>query len=153
MQPLPHRYHALARGTSHGPVVVGTEDAGEIETQAPPEFGGLPGHWSPETLLAASIADCYLLTFRACARGSRLEWLSLVVDVEGELDRDALGTRFTRVRLAPRLALPPGTSETLARAVLLQAKAQCVITNSLNAACELEAHLHMVANDEEPATV
>jgi organic hydroperoxide reductase OsmC/OhrA len=35
--------------------------------------------------------------------------------------------------------LPPGTDESLARQVLERAESTCLITNSLNASCRLEA--------------
>jgi organic hydroperoxide reductase OsmC/OhrA len=150
MTPLPHRYRACAFGGNAGHVGVSTDGAPEIDTTAPPEFGGPPGHWSPETLLVAAIADCYLLSFRASARASRLDWLSVTVDVEGVLDKVDGVTRFTRCRLAPRLTIAPGASEVLARGVLVNAKRMCLITNSLQAECELVATVHAVANDESP---
>lgn len=150
MHPFPHRYRAEARGSSTGRVVVVGVGLPEIETAAPPEFGGPPGRWSPETLLVAAIADCYILTFRAVARASRLAWLSLAVEVEGVLDQVHGVTRFTRFKLTPRLTVAPATSETLARAVLHDAKRTCLITNSLGAECELATKVQSVANDEEP---
>ncbi|MEJ8836337.1 OsmC family protein [Ramlibacter sp. AN1133] len=151
MHPFPHRYHAQARAAGTGRVMVGAEGLPEIETDAPPEFGGPPGHWSPETLLVAAIADCFILSFRASARASRLAWLSLAVDVEGVLEKADGTTLFTRFTISPRLTVSPGTSETLAQSVLQHAKRLCLITNSLSGACELASTVHVVANDEAPA--
>jgi organic hydroperoxide reductase OsmC/OhrA len=150
MQPFPHHYGARARAAGSGStrVTIGAAGLPEIETDAPPEFGGPTGHWSPETLLVAAIADCYILSFRACARASRLAWLSITVDVEGVLEQSEGRTQFTRYRISPRLAIAPGTSETLARGVLHYAKRKCLITNSLHGDCELATTVHLVANDE-----
>jgi len=151
MHPFPHRYRAQARAASTGYVLVGAEDLPEIESTAPPEFGGPPGHWSPETLLVAAIADCFILSFRASARAARLAWLSLAVDVEGVLERSEGTTLFTRFTISPRLVVAPGTTETIAQGVLQQAKRSCLITNSLTGECELAATVHVVANDEAAA--
>ena len=42
------------------------------------------------TLLIAAVADCFILTFRAVARASRFEWISLGCTVDGVLDRAAV---------------------------------------------------------------
>ena len=70
MHPFPHHYAARARAAGSGStrVTIGAAGLPEIDTDAPPEFGGPTGHWSPETLLVAAIADCYILSFRAAAR-------------------------------------------------------------------------------------
>jgi organic hydroperoxide reductase OsmC/OhrA len=138
MQALPHRYHVRAQGGPAGTVQVSASGLAALATQPPPEFGGPEGFWSPETLLAGAIVDCYVLSFRAIARASKLEWQDLRVDVEAVLDRVDGVTRFTEVRLQPRLRLAAGASETLARTVLQKAKASCLITNSLTATCTLE---------------
>lgn len=151
MHPFPHRYRAQARAASTGRVMVDADGLPEIETNAPPEFGGPPGHWSPETLLVAAIADCFILSFRASARSSRLAWLSLAVDVEGVLEKADGSALFTRFTISPRLTVAPGTSETLAEGVLQHAKRLCLITNSLSGECELATTVHVVANDEAPA--
>lgn len=139
MQALPHRYQVRAQGASTGTVSVTARGLPALETHAPPEFGGPEGLWSPETLFAGAIVDCYILSFRAVARASRLEWQDLCVDVEAVLDRVEGVTRFTQVQLRPRLRLAAGASESLARTVLQKAKATCLVTNSLTAECTLEA--------------
>lgn len=135
MHPYPHHYRAAAEAGADGVVTVRAEGVPDIATQAPPEFDGPPGFWSPE--LVASIADCYVLSFRAAARASKLEWLHLHAPVEGKLERIDGVTRFTGFTIRATLALAPGASETLADAVLRKAKTLCLVTNSLAAPCEL----------------
>lgn len=137
MHPFPHRYHVQAQGDASGSVLVTAQDAPALETHAPPEFDGPPGYWSPESLLIASVADCYVLSFRAVARASKLEWTSLDVDVEGVLDRVEGVTRFVAFTVKPRLEILSDERETLARSVLDKAKRACLVTNSLVAPCEL----------------
>lgn len=139
MHPLPHHYHVRAQGSPGGTVLVTAPDLPDLETHAPPEFDGPPGYWSPESLLAASVADCYILSFRAVARASKLEWSSLAVDVEGVLDRVDGVTRFVRFIVRPQLSIATAERETLARTVMDKAKRACLVTNSLSAECELAA--------------
>lgn len=141
MHPFPHRYHVQAKGGASGAVLVTAQDAPDLETHAPPEFDGPSGYWSPESLLIASVADCYVLSFRAVARASKLEWASLDVDVEGVLDRVEGVTRFVAFTVKPRLEIFSAERETLARSVLDKAKRACLVTNSLIAPCELVTSL------------
>lgn len=138
MHPFPHHYHVAASGGESGSVRVRAQGLPELQTSAPPEFDGPPGYWSPETLLAAAVADCYVLSFRAVARASRLQWQSLEVGVEAVLDKVDGVNRFTHFKLAPRVCITDPETETLALSVLAKAKKVCLVTNSLNGECELE---------------
>ena len=141
MTPFPHRYVARAAGASTGDVRLDTPGVEALATNAPPEFGGPAGRWSPESLLAASVADCYVLSFRAAARGARVAWTGLSVDVEGVLDRIKGVTRFTHFVVRPTLTLPAGADEAAANAALERAERLCLISNSLSATTELQARV------------
>ena len=135
---FPHIYRVRASGGAAGSVPVESGSLPVLDTTAPPEFDGPPGHWSPETLLAASVADCFILSFRAVARASKLEWESLEVDVEGRLERVDGVTRFTQFRLAPRLVIANAADRARAPAVLDKSKRICLVSNSLNAESVLD---------------
>jgi organic hydroperoxide reductase OsmC/OhrA len=139
MHPFPHHYRAAAGATPSGSVRVTTESAAALDTTAPPEFGGPPGYWSPETLLVAAVADCYILSFRAVAAASRLEWQDLQAEVEGVLDRVDGVTQFVSYTVTARLLIGSAAAEPLARGVLDKAKRTCLVTNSLRGHCELAA--------------
>ena len=110
-----------------------------IESAPPVEFGGPGGLWSPETLLVAAVADCFVLSFRAIARASKLEWQTLSCDVEGVLEQVERQTRFTRFNQRVRLEIPAGVNTDKARRLLEKAEHACLITNSLSAEVHLEA--------------
>jgi uncharacterized OsmC-like protein len=110
-----------------------------LESAAPSEFGGPGDQWSPETLLVASIADCFVLSFRAIARASRFEWESLACEVDGTLDRIDRITQFTQFDVAAKLIIQPGGDETKAMRLLEKAEQACLITNSLKASSHLKA--------------
>jgi organic hydroperoxide reductase OsmC/OhrA len=142
MQGFPHVYHVTARSGTDNPVTLSSKGLPELSTMPPPEFGGPEGHWSPETLLAASVADCFILTFRAISRASQLGWTSLECDVEGTLDRVDGVTRFTRFDLRARLQVPAGVDVEKAEKILHKSESVCLITASL----ATENHLETVIN-------
>jgi organic hydroperoxide reductase OsmC/OhrA len=137
MQGFPHHYLASAAGGNEDNVVVSGKGLPNLDTQSPPEFGGPEGLWSPETMLAASVADCFILTFRAIARASKFEWNSLECDVEGVLDRVERTTMFTQFNIKAVLHVPADTRETLAERLLQKAEELCLITASLKSEMSL----------------
>lgn len=141
MHPYPHLYTVSAAGTTTGPVAVTAAQLPTLETAPPPEFDGPGGVWSPETLLCASLADCFLLTFRAVARAAKLEWLRVECRVEGVLDRVERVSQFTRFRTFATLTVPPGSDVTKARELLERAEHSCLISNSVRGARALEAQV------------
>jgi organic hydroperoxide reductase OsmC/OhrA len=142
MQSFPHRYTTRASGHAEG--TVGLDSAGlpAMAVAAPAEFGGPGDRWSPETLLAGAVATCFILTFRAVARASRLDWTELVCEVEGILDRVEGETRFTEMLVRAFLEVPPGVAIERAERILEKSERGCLITRSLRAESRLEAHVH-----------
>lgn len=141
MQGLPHQYRASASGGPRGEVRLSGDGLPELTTTPPPQFGGPEGYWSPETLLTAAIADCFILTFRAIAAASRLEWLELDCEAVAVLDRGERGMRFTEVTVRPRLTLPADADTGRAEQLLHKAEHGCLVTASLSAQVRLEPQL------------
>jgi organic hydroperoxide reductase OsmC/OhrA len=139
MQPYPHNYLVRAAGGPSGTVLVSADGVVDIPTAPPPEFDGPGEVWSPETLLCASVANCFILTFRAIARASKFEWNDLSCRVEGVLERAEGGTQFTRFTTYATLLVPPGTDEAKARKLLEKAEHGCLVTKSLRGAQALVA--------------
>jgi organic hydroperoxide reductase OsmC/OhrA len=148
MHPYPHTYLASASAEFAGLVAVSSPQLASLETAAPPQFDGPPGVWSPETLLCASLADCFILTFRAVARAAKLEWLHLECRVEGVLERVAQRSEFTRYTTIAILTVPAGTDTAKAHQLLERAERGCLIANSLRGERILKAEI-VTAN---PAT-
>jgi organic hydroperoxide reductase OsmC/OhrA len=143
MQSLPHHYAVVASGAAEGAVALASEGQPSLASAPPADFGGPGDHWSPETLLVAAIADCFVLTFRAIARASKLPWVSLRCEVEGTLDRVERATQFTDFLVRASLHLPPGANEEQAHRLLERAEKSCLITNSLKGSSRLEATLEV----------
>ncbi|HEY8535537.1 MAG TPA: OsmC family protein [Vicinamibacterales bacterium] len=143
MQPFPHRYVVTAEALADGDVALESDGLEPIRSAPPVEFDGPGGQWSPETLLVAAAADCFLLTFRAIANVSKLPWTSLTCNAHGIVDRVDRVTQFTALTLHARLCLPPGASEEQAWRVLRKAKEQCLVTNSFRFLTTLEAEVEV----------
>lgn len=138
MQSLPHHYSVSATGAPQGDVALATDGVDDLPSSPPVEFGGPGGRWSPESLLVAAVADCFVLSFRAIARASALPWTSLQCAVDGTLDRpDGKKTQFTAFALHATLVTPPGVDADKATRLLEKAEASCLITNSLSATTHL----------------
>ncbi|MDE2263142.1 MAG: OsmC family protein [Gammaproteobacteria bacterium] len=131
MKPYPHQYAASASARAIGSVVISAPALPHILTASPPEFDGPPGLWSPEVLLCAAVADCFILTFRGIARAAHFNWVALDCRVEGVLEHIGTTTQFTRFATAARLTIPPSGDCARARLLLSRAEHACLIANSL----------------------
>ena len=137
MQGYPHHYLVSGSGGAQGNIVVSGEGLPDIETQAPPQFGGPEGTWSPETMITASVANCFILTFRAITKASKFEWTSLNCTVDGVLDRPEKVTLFSAFNIDAVLHLPNGARLELAQRLLEKAEQLCLITASLKSEIKL----------------
>ena len=77
-----YRVNASSTTVRSGTVAV-EEIEPSISFSAPPEFQGEPGQWTPEHFFLASVAGCFVSTFSGIASFSKLEFLSLELEVEG----------------------------------------------------------------------
>ena len=143
MHALPHRYHVRASGKTAGDVELRADGLPMLPSASPAEFGGPGDRWSPETLLVAAVADCFILTFRAIAKGSTLSWTSLECRVVGTLDRIDRVTQFTHFDVTAHLALPTGVDAGMARHLLEKAERNCLITGSLKASVALDVRVEI----------
>lgn len=141
MHPYPHVYRASAAGTATGGVTVSSPQLPDLETAPPPEFDGPGGHWSPETLLCAAVADCFILTFRGLSRAAKLDWSSLECRVEGTLERVDGKSRFTRFVSIAKLTVPAGSDLVKAHSLLDRAEQVCLVANSLTGERVLQAEV------------
>ena len=141
MHPYPHVYVAAAGGTPAGPVAVSSPTAPDIATAAPPQFDGPEGYWSPETLLTASVANCFILTFRAISRAARLDWLRLDCKVEAVLEKVEGVTQFSRFETLATLTIAPAADPAKARQLLEKAEHGCLVANSLRGTRKLDARI------------
>lgn len=143
MQAFPHHYTVSASAPATGNVRLSADNVADIVSAPPAEFGGPGDQWSPESLLVAAVADCFILSFRAVAGASKLEWSDLSCDVVGVLDKVDGVTRFTGFEQKVVLTVPAGTDVARAEKLLHKAEQICLITNSLTADSELDVTVNV----------
>lgn len=143
MDPFPHHYRVAAGARPIDPVCLSSEGLPDLASAPPAAFGGPGDLWSPETLLLAAVADCYILSFRAVAEASRLEWTRIDCRTEGVLDRVDGVTRFTEITHHVTLQIPQASSEGRAGRLLEKAEAICLVSNSLVAEVVLDTRIEI----------
>lgn len=141
MHPFPHTYVATASGEPTGSVTVESARLETLSTAPPAQFDGPGDRWSPETLLVAALADCFVLTFRALSPAARFEWLQLECRVQGVLERFEGVSQFSRYTTHATLTVRSGTDEAKARELLEEAEKRCLISNSLRGVRKLEVEI------------
>jgi organic hydroperoxide reductase OsmC/OhrA len=139
MHPYPHHYAVQAAAAPEGDVPVSSAGLPQLATAPPAEFDGPGDRWSPETLLCAAVADCFLLSFRGVARAAKLPWTSLKCEVRGTLDRVDGKTRFTEIVVEAALEVPEGADRDKAAKAMERAEHVCLVSNSLAAERRLVA--------------
>jgi len=139
MHPFPHRYQVHASARPDGDVPITAPRVPALQTAPPTEFDGPGDRWSPEQLLCASVADCFVLSFRAIAKGSKFAWSALECDVEGTLNRVEGKSYFTQFVIKARLTVPAGTDRDRATKLLEKSEQVCLISSSLIAEKKVEA--------------
>jgi organic hydroperoxide reductase OsmC/OhrA len=146
MQEFPHRYVIAAAASLAGDdIALDADRLPTLHSAAPAEFDGPGDRWSPEALLVAAVAGCFVLTFRGISRISKLPWISLTCNVTGTLDRVERVTQFTGFLVRVRLQVPAGTNQEQAQRLLAKAEQTCLVVNSLKAGSHLEAEVDVVA--------
>jgi peroxiredoxin-like protein len=141
MKPLPHRYEVRLAGGAIGHATLQSSGVPDLLTEAPADFDGPGDAWSPEQLLLAAVETCFLLTFRAVARASGIEFTTLAIEGEAVVDRADGRLRVTEIVLRPRLALPAGVDATRVRRALEKAEHACLVSASLSTPVRLEPDL------------
>jgi organic hydroperoxide reductase OsmC/OhrA len=141
MQEFPHHYSVSAVTSDGAEVELRAEGLPNLRSASPAEFGGPGDRWSPETLLIAAIGDCFLLTFTAIARTSRMAWTGARCDVVGTLERVDRAVQFTHYAIRAHIEVPPGVDPGEARRLAEKAERTCLITNSLKGAIEFSVEI------------
>ena len=144
MQDFPHHYRTTASARHDSNVDMTSPGLPGLKLAAPAEFGGPGDHWSPETLMAAAVASCFKLSFKAIARAAKFEWRSIRCDVVAVLDRVDKVTQFTEFHQTVVLEVPAGSDEAKAIRLLEKAERTCLVTNSLTGTTRLDATVRVV---------
>jgi peroxiredoxin-like protein len=110
-----------------------------LQIDAPPEFKGHEGVWTPEHLFVASVNSCFMTTFLAIAENSKLEFVSFSADAKGKLEKlEGRGFIMTEVVLRPKLLISHARDAERAARILKKAEKNCLISNSIKTETKLE---------------
>jgi organic hydroperoxide reductase OsmC/OhrA len=118
--------------------IVSADGKPALPVSAGSQYLGDPQRWNPEDLFAASLSTCHMLTFLALAKKVGLDVRRYDEFATATLDKIGRFTRVVRVRLAPRIAVAPGTDEAKVREMFAKAHKYCFIANSTTAEVVLE---------------
>ena len=139
MTEFPHHYVASAAAKQTDNVALNGSGLPQINAAPPKQFGGPGDQWSPEDMIVATVAACFILTFRAIAAASKFEFTEVACEATGTLDKVERETYFTEMKVNATLTLPAGADESRAQRLLEKAEKMCFITNSLKAETHLES--------------
>jgi organic hydroperoxide reductase OsmC/OhrA len=141
-----HKYHALAWWSSGQTGLAKSDSApNAIHFSAPPQFGGLEGRWTPEDLLLAALASCFVTTFRVIAGYSKFEYTDLHVEVEGTVGKAESGYSFNEITLRATLTIDDEEKRDRALKLLQKTKAACLVSKTLATAPVLDSRVEVSA--------
>ena len=123
-----------------------------LEAATPPEFrGGIPGMWTPEDLLVASIASCYALTLDAVAQRRQVALHQVEIEAIGHVTRRAEGRiGFVVIELRVDLTVDAGCEDDGQHAPR-DAHRTCLVSHALEIPVELELEVRTVERPRRPA--
>jgi organic hydroperoxide reductase OsmC/OhrA len=139
-----HSYRVVAWWSSGKTGLAKTDSApNAIHFTAPPEFGGMEGRWTPESLLLCSLAGCYTTTFRAIAEYSKFEYADLEVQVEGTIQKVESGYAFTEIAIRPNLSITEDGEQARGLRLLHKAKTLCLVSRAISVPQGFEPHIQV----------
>jgi organic hydroperoxide reductase OsmC/OhrA len=113
-----------------------------MQVDAPPEFKGHEGVWTPEHLFVAAVNTCFMTTFLAIAENSKLEFVSFSAEAKEMLEKlDGQGFIMTEVVLRPKLIIKHARDVERAGRILEKAEKGCLISNSIKTETRLESEV------------
>ena len=145
MKPLPHEYEVYLTGGPQGYATTSAAGLADLTTAPPPEYDGPGDAWSPEHLLLAAVSSCFLFTFRAVARASRVNFLDVDARAWGAVSKVDGVVRFTDIVVRATVTAAPGCNiEALHRAID-KTTSQCLVSSSLAVPVRVEAAIQAAA--------
>ena len=113
-----------------------------VRVDAPPEFRGHEGVWTPEHLFVGAINSCFMTTFLAIAENWKLDFVTFESKATCKLEKhDVHGLMMTLVVLRPRLTIRNARDEERAFRILEKAERNCLIAHSVKTLIRLEPEI------------
>lgn len=131
-------------GARHGALT--SDSLPTLQVDAPPEFKGNEGAWTPEHLFVGAISSCFMTTFIAIAENSKLDFENFKINAKGTLEKiEGKGLMITEVVLHPTLTIKDAGAQARASRILEKAEQHCLISNSAKTQIRLEPEIKVVA--------
>tara|TARA_R110001592_G_scaffold61158_22_gene186283 strand:+ start:12835 stop:13269 length:435 start_codon:yes stop_codon:yes gene_type:complete len=141
MDSLPHHYSVIVNAEPENSLKTSAAHLPTIEVAPPRQFDGPGDKWSPEELLLAAAANCFVLSFRTVASIAKLEWQAIQCTTEGVLDKVERTMQFTEIVTRVVLTVEHEDSRSKAEKLLAKAEQICIVSNSLTATKHLEIEI------------
>ena len=103
----------------------------DISITTPPEFGGEPGHWTPEDVLVTAIESCLMMTALNVAKRQKLDLKSYASKASGQMEKTPEGLRFTGLTVAIELQVGDAADIEKAIKVVAIAEKYCPVSNAV----------------------
>lgn len=117
-----------------------------LHVDAPPEFKGHDGSWTPEHLFVGAVNSCFMTTFLAIAENSKLDFVSFKAAANGKLAKiDGQGLMMTQITLRPKLVISNARDVERASRILEKAEKHCLISNSVKTEIRLDPEITFAA--------
>jgi len=115
-----------------------------LHVDAPPEFKGHDGAWTPEHLFVGAVNSCFMTTFLAIAENSKLDFVSFKAAAAGKLEKlEGQGFVMTEITLRPKLTIRDSRDTARASRILEKAEKHCLISNSIKSEVHLEPEIQI----------
>ena len=114
---------------------------GELKVGPAPEFEGNPETLNPEEMFVAAINSCLMTTFFYFLRKSNIEILSYHSDVQGQIEKQTEGFRFTNVEVRAKVSLAQQELSEKVRELGDLAEKYCLVSRSV--ACPVHYELEV----------
>ena len=138
-QPFPHNYGVHLKWAGGGASEISSDSRVKIAGGPPAQFDGTDdARWSPEHLVLAALAQCFMLTWIALNKRSQIPLKSWESKGESVLDKTKDGLVFTSLKISVTLKTDAARVDE-AKKLLELAKKHCIIANALKTPASLDA--------------
>ncbi|CUU38106.1 MAG: OsmC family protein [Fimbriimonadales bacterium] len=142
-----HTFSVSAEWTGDSNSVGSLQSPGGLHCHfaVPTDFGGPGGCPSPEEMLLAALASCYVITIAYMAELKKLPLQKQTIQVQGVVERDpqTRRLRFTRFEINLHFTVAPDATDAQIESILKlakDAKTFCLVSNSLSEQIQFEVH-------------
>lgn len=133
-----HSYRVEAWWTSGRTGLAKSDSApNAIHFTAPKEFGGLEGRWTPEELLLAAVAACFITTLRSIA-DDQFDFTDLQVEAIGTVRKAQSGYGFSEIVIQPTLKIACSKDRERALNLLKKAETLCLVSRAIDTPLRFE---------------